>query len=246
MTLQENAGTPPAPINFSNDTQRLQQIYNIRKAPVGAQFKRVIDLLFETRKAFTAEQINEACYVDVNGNKDVFEGLRNNPKVEYDGIRFSYKAKHDVKDKHELLVLIRKYEDGIAVIDLSDAYPNVTEDLKALKAEGSIWLLPISDPKDYIAFPNDPNPRVSIKVDDDLKALFHEIDVKEQDMSQIEKDLLKYGMEPVTNTEKRRSIAAQMQGISSKPKPRKMNKFSKRAKLTNSHLPELFQDPKTP
>ncbi|OMO79473.1 hypothetical protein CCACVL1_13652 [Corchorus capsularis] len=199
-----SAGTP-APVKFSIDTQRFQQIYNIRKAPVGAQLKRVIDLLFKTRKAFTAEQINEACYVDVNGNKDVFEGLRNNPKkVEYDGMRFSYKA---------------------------------------MKAEGSIWLLPGSEPKDYIAFPNDPNPRVSIKVDDDLKALFHEIDVKEQDMSQIEKDLLKYGMKPATNTAKRRSIAAQMQGTSSKPKPRKKNKFSKRAKLTNSHLPELFQDP---
>lgn len=46
----------------------------------------------QTRQAFTPEQINEACYVDVNGNKDVFEGLRKNPKVNYDGKRFSYKV----------------------------------------------------------------------------------------------------------------------------------------------------------
>lgn len=133
----------------------------------------------QTRQAFTPEQINEACYVDVNGNKDVFEGLRKNPKVNYDGKRFSYKvtftllllwpsidlfffisafisqyaithcpyclvsfiniailynlslqAKHDVKNKNELLVLIRKYIEGIAVIDLRDAYPNVMEDLQ--------------------------------------------------------------------------------------------------------------------
>lgn len=39
---------PPAPaVKFSNDTERLQHINSIRKAPVGAQIKRVIDLLLE-------------------------------------------------------------------------------------------------------------------------------------------------------------------------------------------------------
>lgn len=36
-------------IKFSNDTERLQHINSIRKAPVGAQIKRVIDLLFEVQ-----------------------------------------------------------------------------------------------------------------------------------------------------------------------------------------------------
>ena len=41
---------PPAPaVKFSNDTDRLQHINNIRKAPDGAQIKRVIGLLFEVR-----------------------------------------------------------------------------------------------------------------------------------------------------------------------------------------------------
>lgn len=37
----------PGAVKFSNDTERLQHINNIRKSPVGAQIKRVIDLLFE-------------------------------------------------------------------------------------------------------------------------------------------------------------------------------------------------------
>ncbi|XP_022738130.1 general transcription factor IIE subunit 2-like [Durio zibethinus] len=227
-----------APVKFSNDTERLQHINSIRKAPVGAQMKRVIDLLYQKREAYTPEQINEACYVDVNGNKDVFEGLRKNPKVKYDGKRFSYKAKHDVKNKNELLVLIRKFIEGIAVIDLKDAYPNVMEDLQALKAAGHIWLLSNFDSQEDIAFPNDP--RVPIKVDDDLKELFRSIELP-RDMLDIEKDLQKNGMKPATNTAKRRA-AAQVQGISSKPKPRQKHKeFSKKAKLTNAHLPELFQ-----
>ena len=39
-------------------------------------------------------------------------------------------ATHDVNDKNQLLSLVRKYLDGIAVVDLKDAYPNVMEDLK--------------------------------------------------------------------------------------------------------------------
>lgn len=38
------------------------------------------------------EQINQECYVDVNANKAVFDSLKKNPKVHYDGERFSYKV----------------------------------------------------------------------------------------------------------------------------------------------------------
>ncbi|GAV77005.1 hypothetical protein CFOL_v3_20477 [Cephalotus follicularis] len=235
-----SARTPaPAPaVKFSNDTERLQHINSIRKAPVGSQIKRVIDLLLETRQAFTPELINEACYVDVRANKAVFDSLRNNPKVHYDGKRFSYKSKHDLKDKNQLLVLIRKFPEGIAVIDLKDAYPTVMEDLQALKAAGHIWLLSNFDSQEDIAFPNDP--RVPIKVDDELKHLFRSIELP-RDMLDIEKDLQKNGMKPSTNTAKRRA-AAQVQGISAKPKPKKKkHEINKRTRLTNSHLPELFQ-----
>uniref|UniRef100_A0A5B6ZG83 TFIIE beta domain-containing protein n=1 Tax=Davidia involucrata TaxID=16924 RepID=A0A5B6ZG83_DAVIN len=233
-----NSKSPAPAVKFSNDTERLQHINNIRKAPAGAQIKRVIDLLLETRQAFTPEQINEACYVNTNANKAVFDSLRNNPKVYYDGKRFSYKSKHDLKDKNQLLILVRKYPEGIAVIDLKDAYPSVMEDLQVLKAAGQIWLLSNFDSQEDIAYPNDP--RVPIKVDDDLKQLFRGIELP-RDMIDIEKDLQKNGMKPATNTAKRRAMA-QVHGIASKTKPKKKkHEISKRTKLTNAHLPELFQ-----
>ncbi|KAG7015180.1 General transcription factor IIE subunit 2, partial [Cucurbita argyrosperma subsp. argyrosperma] len=233
------ASRPPAPaIKFSNDTERLQHINSIRKSPVGAQIKRVIDLLLETRQAFTPEQINESCYVDINSNKAVFDSLRNNPKVHYDGRRFSYKSKHDLKDKNQLLYLIRKFPEGIAVIDLKDSYPSVMEDLQALKASGQVWLLSNFDSQEDIAYPNDP--RIQIKVDDDLKQLFREIELP-RDMLDVEKDLQKNGMKPATNTAKRRANAQNV--ASSKPKPKKKKQeISKRTKLTNAHLPELFKN----
>lgn len=42
-----NAKSPAPAVKFSNDTERLQHINSIRKAPVGAQIKRVIGLLLE-------------------------------------------------------------------------------------------------------------------------------------------------------------------------------------------------------
>lgn len=101
----------------------------------------------------------------MRANKDVFESMRKNPKVKYDGERFSYKvtfmeaymctvstplcvhfyapslvcdfgiafglqSKHDVRDKNQLLFLVRKFPEGIAVVDLKDSYPNVMEDLQ--------------------------------------------------------------------------------------------------------------------
>ncbi|KAL6348913.1 hypothetical protein AAG906_033569 [Vitis piasezkii] len=112
---------PPTPaVKFSNDTERLQHINSIRKA------------LLELRlnQAFTPEQINEACYVDTNANKAVFDSLRNNQNT--------------------------KISEGIAVIDLKDSYPSVMEDLQALKAAGQVWLLSNFDSQEDIAYPNDP------------------------------------------------------------------------------------------
>ncbi|KAK3150634.1 hypothetical protein QOZ80_3AG0235710 [Eleusine coracana subsp. coracana] len=97
---------PLQPIKFSNDTERLQRINSIRKSHPGSQIKLVIELLHKTRQAFTAEQINEATYVDIAGNKDVFQRLKQNTKVFFDGNRFSYKPKHVLKGGDELLEMI--------------------------------------------------------------------------------------------------------------------------------------------
>ncbi|XP_071730731.1 transcription initiation factor IIE subunit beta-like [Rutidosis leptorrhynchoides] len=232
--------TTNSTVKFSNDTERLQDINNIRKSPVGAQIKQVIDLLFKSRKSLTAEQINEACYVDVKVNKAVFESLAKNPKVNYDGKCFSYKSKHNVRDQEELLRLITTFAEGIAVADLKDAYPTVTKDLQALKSDRKIWLLSNFDSQEEIGYPNDP--KLHIKVDNELKQLFRSIELP-QDMLDIELDLQKNGMKPATNTARRR-LMAQNGNISSesKQKKKKKNEISKRTKLTNAHLPELFKN----
>ncbi|KAI3947796.1 hypothetical protein MKX01_034461 [Papaver californicum] len=95
------------------NTERYQLIHNIKKSEPWVQVKRVIDFLRETREDFTAEQIKEACHVDAIENKVVF-------------IRFSYKPTHDIKNRRQLLQLIRENSEGIAISELKDAYIGVS------------------------------------------------------------------------------------------------------------------------
>ncbi|TVU48221.1 hypothetical protein EJB05_07850 [Eragrostis curvula] len=232
---------PVQPIKFSNDTQRLQHINSVRKSPTGSQLKLVIDLLYKTRQAFTAEQINEATYVDIAGNKDVFEHLMGNIKVLFDGKRYSYKPKHDLKGRDGLLNKIRDNVDGLDVADVIDSYPSVLEDLQALKESGDILWLSGTESQEGVVYPNDP--RSKITVDADLKELYNKIELP-RDMLDIEKELQKIGEKALTNTAKRRELAM-IHGATRKPKPKKKPRgLTSRSKLTNVHMPELFEDKK--
>ncbi|GKA46323.1 general transcription factor IIE subunit 2-like protein, partial [Tanacetum coccineum] len=80
------------------------------------QYFSMLMLYIESRKSFTAEQINEASYVDVKGNKE-FEFLAKNPK-----------SMHNFGGKTQLSV--KGHVDDIDVTDLKDAYPTVMQDLQ--------------------------------------------------------------------------------------------------------------------
>uniref|UniRef100_A0A0D9VQ58 TFIIE beta domain-containing protein n=1 Tax=Leersia perrieri TaxID=77586 RepID=A0A0D9VQ58_9ORYZ len=117
-----------------DDTEKLRRIGLVRMSSVGAQLNLVFELLYMTRQALTAEQINVATYVHVHGNKVVFDCLRNNQKVHFDGIRFSYKSKYDLKGRDQLLSLIGEFPGVLPVVDVKDAYLAVLGDLKSLLA----------------------------------------------------------------------------------------------------------------
>ena len=56
--------TPPTPtVKFSSDIPRLQHIYRIQKSPVGAQIKRVIDLLMEVQTQMSLSCVVVILYV---------------------------------------------------------------------------------------------------------------------------------------------------------------------------------------
>jgi transcription initiation factor TFIIE subunit beta len=46
----------------------------------------------QTRQAMLPDEINDACFVDVKNHKEVFESLKSNVKVSFDGQRFAFKV----------------------------------------------------------------------------------------------------------------------------------------------------------
>lgn len=41
-----------------------------------------------------------------------------------------WQSKHDLKNKDELLVLVRKYPEGVPMGDLKDSYPGIQADVQ--------------------------------------------------------------------------------------------------------------------
>lgn len=88
-------------------------------------------------------------------------------------------------------------------------------------------------------YPNDP--KILFRTDEDIKLTYLATELP-RDFIDLEKELLKMGMKPATKTAERRA-AAQVLGMSlseSKTEKKRTRKFSAR-KITNAHMPELFQ-----
>ncbi|EFJ19459.1 hypothetical protein SELMODRAFT_107428 [Selaginella moellendorffii] len=237
------AAPSPAPpsisnLTFQNDKEKLQMINQVRRSPTMAQVKRVLDVLLETREALLPDEINNRCFVDVANNKEVFETLKNNVKVSFDGQRFSYKAKHGLKNKAELLVQLRKCTEGMALSELRDAYPGIVSDVQELKASGEIRVMCNSDSQEEILYPDDP--RMKIKVDEDIAKLCRSIELP-TDFVLVERELQKNGVRPMTNSVLRRERMSLLSAQQGGSKQKKKKKISKRTKYTNIHLPELFK-----
>ena len=80
-------------------------------------------------------------------------------------------------------------------------------------------------------------------MDSDLKQLFRGTELP-RDMLDIEKELKKIGEKPLTDTAKRRALA-EISGAASKSKSKARKKqrgITSRTRLTNRHLPELFEN----
>ncbi|CAH2078447.1 unnamed protein product [Thlaspi arvense] len=156
-----------------------QSTFNTTDALV--QMKNAIDSLFKTREAFTTEQI-----VDM-------KSLRKNPRAHFDGTSFSYKAKHGVGNKSELLSSVNKHRDGIDADVLKDAYSIVLDDLQALKDSGVLWLISNTGSKEGTAFPD--GFKCEAQVGDEFKALYRDVEVP-SDMLEVEKVLRRIRLKP--------------------------------------------------
>ncbi|CAI5521480.1 unnamed protein product [Closterium sp. Naga37s-1] len=189
------------------------------------------------RQGLTAEQVEAVTMVDVTTSRELQASLRANPKVAVHGNTYIYKAKHELAGRDDLLRLIREHKDGIPMGDVRDSYSGVAAHVQELRALGQAWVLFNADSGDEVLFPNDP--RIAIKVDPDIRALFRRIDLP-RDLTDLEKELQRCGQNPAMPAVRRlQALEGAMTAQTQKPKA-KRKRESKRTKYTNNHLPELF------
>ena len=211
--------------------------------------KRVMDLLNKTRKPLSAAELHNELGFPVDRG-ELWDMLLNNDKVMYNETtrRFSYRARHALEDRREMLALIQKHPDGIPMDDVTDAYQTADVDAKELIAGGMVMSLVNTETRDRILYPIDD--AYEVVVDEDIASMFHGVEVPEHDVD-FDAALRKIGLEPAP----RRSAATPGHGgdddddddeggggKKKKAKKKRAVNFE-RMKVTNVHLPELFKAP---
>ena len=90
---------------------------------------------------------------------------------------FPLQAAHVLRDKKQLYAHLMRAPEGVYAGSLKDAYPDVAEDIAALRSEGLIWTLPSVDVGgDEVLYPREERPM--IRVSPDVAALWHEVTVR--------------------------------------------------------------------
>ena len=117
--------------------------------------------LKETREEFSEERCLSMGY-DVRPGKPLFLQLCQNPSVEYDAERksFRYKPKRKAKNIQDLVAIIKAANNrGIDMEELNDAYTHVEDDLKELATNPQAYgIIAVKDDKrdKKTVFFNDP------------------------------------------------------------------------------------------
>ena len=211
--------------------------------------KRVMDLLNKTRKPMSSAELHNELDFPVD-SPELWDMLLHNEKVLYDERtrRFSYRAKHALEDRREMLALIQRRPDGVLLDDVVDAYPTAIDDAEQLIADGLILALHNAETRERVVYPVD-EAYEHAETEDAVAGLFHDVAIPAEDPA-WDAALRAVGAEPAP----RRAAVGRMGGEGSDSDEdgageRRARKRKKRAvnfermKVTNAHLPELFKKP---
>jgi len=202
-----------------------------RKAPLAKLVKDVLDCIYEADQPLTSEDIDTKLKAEGKSGFDyndteLLNTLQNHERLEVVNAMWTYKAKHQVRNKNELFKLLMRYPEGILAKEVKDAYKGVEEDVKILQEEKQIFVIGNADDGTQdVIFPCDPKLRV--EVDNDIQQLWKDAWV---DPDHVDAELKKAGIKPSARKEKRVYDLTQK-------KERKKRKGGNRVS-TNTHMLE--------
>jgi arsenate reductase-like glutaredoxin family protein len=216
--------------------KKKKKILIIKTKPLGARIKAVVDYLKTAgRDTYrTSEQIFQAIGCDISTDAQLAESLAKNPKIVVAQAgrhsQYAYRPESSVRNKEELMELVRHANTPVAVSFVSDAYENVLHDIVALEKHGMLMSIHSTDPSvsGNLLFAIDQD-LAGVCVDTDVASLWKKAGtLLPQDDDGVRRSLKSLGMDPAPRSK-----------VSTVPPEQSKTKRSS-VIVTNAHVSHLL------
>ncbi|GAX83995.1 hypothetical protein CEUSTIGMA_g11420.t1 [Chlamydomonas eustigma] len=218
-------------------------------APISMRLKMVQDYLREhVGEWLSAAEILSGTGQDLAADDVLLQRLKAAPfaRIQDDDekqistLRIKYRPHNEgIRDKPTLLNFIREHPNGTYREYIEDSYKGVLEDLNVLQSEQRIFVINNPEAQQDAVFPAE---LMDVKVDDDIIAHFHQVEVPRNDVLELQQEVTQTGLKSALASQELKRPAPMPSSFGKDGKKRKPRK--ERAvninKVTNAHLPGLF------
>ncbi|KAG0222638.1 hypothetical protein BGW42_006414 [Actinomortierella wolfii] len=189
-----------------------------------------IKYLRDAEEPQTAEDIRRKGNVDLEAHPELYQVLKDSPKVDYDMVNhtFQYKPTYNVKSKEDLLALLEKNKNvgGMEYKELKDSYSKLPEAVRQLAEEGKILVIKTKDGQPRVLYWNDV--RYNTAMDKEFRDIWHRMRVPDE--TDLPKELVKAGLAHMQVQDKKGP---------GEVKKQKTARKNRRMKITNTHMKDL-------
>ncbi|KAG1657192.1 hypothetical protein FOA52_003606 [Chlamydomonas sp. UWO 241] len=250
------AGSAAVP-GRSNAALHAQAVLSPPRIPLGKRMKDVQDhLRANLGESFGVADILEATGFDISKDEELLARLRIAPVVSVDedvsdagATRLIYRPKHGhVRDRASLLNFVRDHPHGVWRDEVEDCYRGVTDDLDSLQQDRKVFVIVDPDAAQHgpALFPAE---MMGVRVDEDVANQFHEVAMPyDRDVWELQAAVVRQGLRSaLAAQELKRHVPSDGKGKDGKKKRPRKERAVNLAKVTNQHLPSLFNGsaPKT-
>ncbi|KAF6003562.1 hypothetical protein F1559_002663 [Cyanidiococcus yangmingshanensis] len=208
--------------------------------PLGVRIHKVLRYLKRELRPVAPDEIEQALQLELQRGSELWSNLVANPRVllESDG-HWRWRSKYYLRNRDDLLNLLKQTTDGIPVSELLDSYKDALRDIHQLAYERRPPLIlafrPSDHAKEVILFPNDP--ALYADISDQVRKLWQSIHVP--DRSVVYDYLVQHGLK--RNPDGKEALAALASGMQRPPLLKRRvrtgaGSSSRRIRLTNVHL----------
>ncbi|RIA99514.1 hypothetical protein C1645_746995 [Glomus cerebriforme] len=190
----------------------------------------------------TAEDLKANKVADIIANKDLYNHMINNEKIQYNSVdrTFQYKPDYAIRTKDDLLNLLKERQDKVGVSrgmpyrELDDCI-DLTNSIKELESEGKIMVIRLmKDGSPRLLYYNDL--QFNTPMDKEFVEMFHNVEVPDE--TDLKKSLEGAGLQTMAVLENKTRAE-------DKPKQRKRKQPNRKIKITNTHLENFLMPTKS-